>query len=62
MVKINVPDMHCEKCVERISNALNEAGLKFDVSLPEKTVTINGCDGCAAKAREALDNLGFTVE
>ena len=29
MTILNVPDMHCSKCVERITNALNAAGLKF---------------------------------
>ena len=35
MTILNVPDMHCSKCVERITNALNAAGLKFTVSLED---------------------------
>ena len=27
MTVLNVPDMHCNKCVERITNALNGCGL-----------------------------------
>ena len=38
MFKISVPDMMCEHCVKRINDALNAAELKFDVSLPDKTV------------------------
>ena len=38
--KISVPDMHCEACVKRITNALNAAELKFTVSLEDKTVTV----------------------
>ena len=41
--KISVPDMHCENCVKRINNALEEAGIKFSVDLAEKTVTVDGC-------------------
>ena len=59
MIKLSVPDMHCEKCVERITKGLTEVKLDFSVSLAEKTVTINGCDNCAAKAIEVLDDLGF---
>ena len=56
---IKVEDMHCEKCVERITKILTEEGLTFSVSLENKTVTIDGCDHCLKTAIEALDDLGF---
>lgn len=56
---LNVEEMHCEKCVERITKAMTAAGLDFKVSLADKTVTIEGCDHCVAKAKEILDDLGF---
>ena len=59
MTVLSVPDMHCQHCVKRITDALNEAKLKFSVSLDEKTVTIDGCEHCVATAIEALDDLGF---
>ena len=59
-VKISVPDMHCENCVRRINNALNEAQIKFTVSLEEKTVTVDGCEHCVKTALTELENLGFT--
>lgn len=59
MTVIKVEDMHCEKCVSRITNLLNEEGLNFEVSLADKTVTINGCEHCVKTALEALDDLGF---
>ena len=58
--KINVPDMHCENCVKRISNALNEAGIKFSVELENKTVTVDGCEHCLKTALTELEDLGFT--
>lgn len=61
MITLNVPDMHCEHCVKRINDALSAAGLDFSVSLEAKTVTINGCEHCAAKAIDELDDLGFTA-
>ena len=60
--KINVPDMHCENCVKRINNALEEAGIKFSVSLEEKTVTVDGCEHCLSTALSELEDLGFTPE
>ena len=59
MTVLKVADMHCEKCVERITNILNEDGLDFNVSLADKTVTINGCEHCVKTAIEDLDDLGF---
>ena len=59
---ISVPDMMCENCVKRITNALNEAELKFNVSLADKTVTIDGCEHCLKTAMDELEDLGFTPE
>ena len=60
MTTINVPDMMCENCVKRITNALTEAELKFTVSLESKTVTIDGCENCVKTAMEELEDLGFS--
>jgi copper chaperone CopZ len=59
MTTLKVPDMHCEKCVERITNALNAANLSFQVSLENQTVTIDGDENCVKTAIEELDDLGF---
>lgn len=59
MTVIKVADMHCEKCVARITKLLTEEGLDFTVSLEDKTVTIHGCEHCVKTALEALDDLGF---
>lgn len=61
VTKLNVPEMHCEKCVKRITDALNTAGLDFEVSLESKSVTINGCDNCVKTAIDELADLGFTA-
>ena len=62
MTKISVPDMMCENCVKRITNALTEADLKCEVSLPDKTVTVDGCENCVKTAVSELEDLGFTPE
>lgn len=59
MTIIKVEDMHCEKCVARITKLLTEEGLDFSVNLADKTVTVNGCEHCVKTAMEALDDLGF---
>lgn len=59
MTKLKVEDMHCEKCVARINNTLNEAGLDFSVELATKTVSVNGDDAAVAKAIDELDDIGF---
>jgi copper chaperone CopZ len=60
MFKISVPDMMCENCVKRITAALTEAQLKFEVSLADKTVSIDGCQNCLKTAMGELEDLGFT--
>lgn len=56
---LKAEDMHCNMCVQRITKALDEAGLKFEVNLENKTVSIDGCDNCVKTATEILDDLGF---
>lgn len=62
MTTLKVPDMHCEKCVERITNALTAAKLSFEVSLTAKTVTVDGNEDCVKTAINELDDLGFDAE
>lgn len=64
MTVLNVPEMHCKNCVARITRALNDAGLVFNVSLQTRTVTIYGDDDAVnvPKAKELLDDLGFESE
>jgi copper chaperone CopZ len=62
MKTISVPDMMCENCVRRITNALTGANLKFQVSLEKKTVEIDGGDSCVKTALGELEDLGFTPE
>ena len=58
---LKAEDMHCEKCVERITKAMTAEGLDFQVSLADKTVTVEGCEKCVATAKEIMDDLGFDV-
>ncbi len=59
MKTLNVPDMHCEKCVARISNALNEANIPFEIDLASQTVQV--AEGNVATAVSEMDDLGFTA-
>ncbi len=56
-MRIDVPDMMCENCVKRISNAMAEANVAVEISLENKTVEVADAD--EAKAKEILDDLGF---
>ncbi len=60
MITLKVADMHCEKCVERITNALNKADISFDIRLKDKTVKVD--ESKVDKAIEELDDLGFSAE
>lgn len=59
---LDVPDMHCEMCVKRITDALTTANLQFQVSLADKTVVIDGPAGDVSTAITELDDLGFPAK
>lgn len=61
MTILQVPDMHCEHCVSRITAALSRLGLSFEVKLDEHQVHIAGDAAAIEQAVEALDDLGFDV-
>ena len=60
MITLKVPDMHCEKCVARISDLFNEESIKFEISLANQTVSVEEKD--VEKAKDLLDDLGFSAE
>lgn len=60
MTKIPVPDMMCENCVRRITDAFSAGGLGFRVSLADRSVWVE--DPGVPAALEALEDLGFTPE
>jgi len=60
MKVLSVPDMHCEKCVERISKALTAEGIAFEVSLADKTVSVD--EAKVEAAVSALDDIGFEAK
>ena len=62
MKTVYVPEMMCQNCVRRITEALTEAKLNFTVDLDTKTVSINGCENCLQTAINELDDLGFSAE
>lgn len=57
MTILKVEEMHCPVCVSRISAALTEAGIQFEVDLDTKTVSVE--DGKVDLAIDELDDLGF---
>ncbi len=57
MTILKVDAMHCPVCVSRISTALTEAGIKFEVSIEDKTVSVDSAK--VDLAIEELDDLGF---
>ena len=59
MTKLNVPDMHCNHCVERITKVLTDANLKFTVDLDTKSVTLDGTDADVETAISEMDDIGF---
>ena len=60
MKTLKITDMHCEKCVERISKALSAQDIEFTINLENKTVAVD--DNKVTTAIETLDDIGFSAE
>lgn len=60
MKVLQVPEMHCMNCVNRINKAMEEEGIAHQVNLEEKTVAVD--EGKVKEAVELLDDLGFSAE
>jgi copper chaperone len=60
MTILKVPAMHCQNCVNRITAALDAEEVNFSVSLPDKTVSIDGCEHCVETTVNRLEDLGFS--
>jgi copper chaperone CopZ len=54
--------MMCASCVGHITKALQAKNLHFQVSLKDKTVSIEGGDAEVEAAVEALDDVGYEAE
>nr|WP_317283906.1 heavy metal-associated domain-containing protein [uncultured Sellimonas sp.] len=60
-MKIHVTGMHCQKCVERITKAMEQEGINGQVSLEENCVYLEN-ESKAEELLELLDDLGFEGE
>lgn len=56
---LTAAEMHCPKCVDRIKRALEAEEIKAEISLENKTVTVD--DAVSERTIEILDYLGFTA-
>lgn len=59
MTEIKVEGMHCAMCVKRISEALKEADIPAEISLENKTVSVDEAN--VEKAKSEIEDLGFEV-
>lgn len=57
MTTLNVPEMHCQMCVARITKAMEEAKIACRVDLQAKTVEVETTR--VEDAIAVLDDLGF---
>ena len=62
MTVIKVPEMVCENCVNRITNAFTAAELEFAVDLENKQVSVEGGEQSVKTAVEELEDLGFSAD
>ena len=62
MTVLKVPDMMCANCVSHVTKALQAKNLRFQVSLKDKTVSVEGGEAEIEAAVEALDDIGYEAK
>ena len=60
MVVLNIKEMSCNHCVERIHKLLEELNVEHSIQLESKTVTVND-DSKVDVVVSELDDIGFTA-
>lgn len=60
MTVLNIKEMKCNHCVERIHNLLEELHVEHTVKLEDKTVTVTD-DSAVDHVVDELDDIGFTA-
>ena len=60
MAVLNIKEMKCNHCVDRIHGLLEELGIEHSIQLDNKTVTVND-DAAVNQVIDELDDIGFTA-
>lgn len=59
MIVLNIKEMSCNHCVDRIHKLLEELGVAHSIQLENKTVTVND-DAAVDQVIDELEDIGFT--
>ncbi len=59
MTILTVPDMLCESCLARISEAFWREKIKFSASVNTRTLSVEGDESVVLKALALLKDMGF---
>ncbi|MDE8163371.1 heavy-metal-associated domain-containing protein [Erysipelothrix rhusiopathiae] len=59
---IFVDNMKCEGCVKRISEELDNTRVDYTISLPNKSVTVEGSNDTVHAAKQAIQSAGYSVK
>ena len=57
-----VDDMTCEKCVERISQELDNTGVDYTINLLNRSINIKGDNDALYAAKMAINRAGYTIK
>lgn len=61
MITLNIKEMSCNHCVQRIHNLLEELKVEHTISLDSKTVDVEPSNVTLETIIEELDDIGFTA-
>lgn len=62
MTTLKVNNMTCEHCVKRINEALNEAKIKHEINLSDKSVKVEADKMELLEVFDSLESMGYEAE
>ncbi|MCK9190796.1 MAG: heavy-metal-associated domain-containing protein [Sphaerochaetaceae bacterium] len=62
MTTLKVNNMTCEHCVKRINEALDEAKIKHEINLSDKSVKVEADKMELLEVFDSLESMGYEAE
>jgi copper chaperone len=62
MTTLKVNNMTCEHCVKRINDALDEAKIKHEINLSDKSVKVEADKMELLEVFDSLESMGYEAE
>lgn len=61
MLRLSIPEMKCQHCVDKVSQCLKKLDYEFEIKLSEKLALVAADEDAFIKISECLEAIGYDV-